>query len=91
MGQQLCPIESKLPAWQAFAGGQNQEMLGKRGNIIGALTQGGQGNRDHIEPVVKVLAKGASSDHRFKIAIGGGNDSRVDCYFLTSADPANPT
>ena len=61
-------------------------MLGKEGDVLAALAQGGQGDGEDAETVEQVLAKMAGFDFGFQIPVGGGDDARVDFAGMTLAD-----
>ena len=52
-------------------------MLGQRENIFAALLQRGDGERNHVEPVVKVGAECAGFDQRGQGAVCGGDYAHV--------------
>ncbi|MPM39907.1 hypothetical protein SDC9_86543 [bioreactor metagenome] len=47
-------------------------------NVLPALAQGRDGDGNHVEPVVKILPKGAVPHHFGQIPVGGGNKAHVD-------------
>jgi hypothetical protein len=54
--------------------------------IIASLAERRDGDRDHIESVVKVLAKAIVPDHRLEIAVRGREYPHVDFDGTRSAD-----
>ena len=45
---------------------------------------GGELDRDHVEPVVEILAEAALGDRALEVAVGGGDDAHVDADGLAS-------
>src|SRR5215470_6427967 len=54
------------------------EVLGEEGNLRGALAQSGDGDLDHVQPIVEVVAEAARRDRLLKVLIGGGENPHVD-------------
>ena len=64
-----------------------QEELDQRRDVLAALAQGRQVDRDDVEPVVQVLAEPAGVDLVEQVAVGGGDDPGVDLDGAGVADP----
>ena len=63
-----------------------EEMGNKQGDIIGRFAQGGQGDGDHVEAVIKVFAEGAFLEALFERLVGGGDDADIDLDGSVFAD-----
>ncbi|OPZ59375.1 MAG: hypothetical protein BWY87_01038 [Deltaproteobacteria bacterium ADurb.Bin510] len=50
---------------------QRQEVLKQQRDVLAALPERRQGELDHLEPVIEILAKFALSDHLAQVAVGG--------------------
>ena len=68
-----------------------KEMIHQQGDILRAFAQRGHADGNHIQAVVEILAEQAFLDHLIKIAVGGGDDSDIDCDFARSADGPDET
>src|SRR5215471_19152802 len=73
---------------RAPAGG-SQERLRERGDVPGALAQRGQGNREHVEPVVEIAPEAPGRDIRLEVGVGGGDDPDVDLPHALRSEPAH--
>src|SRR5262249_52413502 len=54
-----------------------QERLTQWQDVVATVPQRRQPDREHVEPVVKILAKLSVGDGLLQIAVGGGHDPRV--------------
>src|SRR5690606_6933331 len=66
--------------------GALREVSGQGWNILAPLPQGGQVQRENIDPVPQVLAKLPSAHTARQIAMRGGDDAHIDLDFLFAAD-----
>lgn len=57
-------------------------MLGENGDVVAAITQRRQLNREHIEPVIQVHAKLTILDHLRQVLVRRGDNAYVDPYGL---------
>ena len=62
-------------------------MVGQGNDILFPLTERGNGDGDHIKPIVEITAECAVSDALGKVHIGGGNKPEIDGPGLDGADP----
>ena len=62
------------------------EMIHQHGHIFAAVAQWRYGDRDDIQPVIKVLAKGVFSNLALEISISGCDHANVDRDFVSSAN-----
>ena len=62
------------------------EVLDQQRNVLAALGQPRQVDRDHLQPVVQVAAERAGRDRVFQVAVGGRQDAHVDLNRLVRAD-----
>ena len=62
-----------------------QEVINQIGDILLALPQRRQVDRQHIQPVVEVLAKCPLFQRRPQVLVGRGNDSNVHLSRLGAA------
>ena len=62
------------------------QIVGQQLDVLGPFTQGQSLQRDHGQPVIKVLAKQAAGDVADQITIGGRHHSHVDWLFFVTAD-----
>jgi hypothetical protein len=65
------------------------EVLNQARNIFFALTQRWQLDREHVHPVVEVLAKFSLAYELFQIAMGGHDDPHVHFDCTIAAHPLN--
>ena len=63
------------------------EVVGEQRQILLAVAQRRQGQRDDVEPVEQILAEGAGLDRRVEVAIGRGDQPEVDAHRPRAADP----
>src|SRR5438105_2689162 len=63
-----------------------EEMLGQARNILPALAQRRERDRNYVEAIEEVLAELALVDHLLEIAVGGSDDPDVDGDRLGGAD-----
>ena len=54
------------------------EMLDQKRDIAGALAQGRDMQREHVDAVIEILAERAFPDHLEEVAVGCGNQADVD-------------
>ena len=59
----------------------------KERQVVSALAQRRDPNRKHVQPVVEILAERALRDALLEIAVGGGDDRRLDVDRLRAAKP----
>src|SRR6478609_19348 len=53
-------------------------MDGKKRNIAFALTQGGDIDRDNVEPIIKIFTKASLFERLTEVNVRGRHDSHVD-------------
>ena len=53
------------------------EVLDEHRDVVAALAQRRDADRDHVEAVVQVLLEAAVGDHLLQVAVGGGDDADV--------------
>src|SRR2546423_7966736 len=61
-------------------------MLNKHGDVVGALAERGQMQRDDVETVVQIGAEAARLDLLLEVAIRGGDEARIDRQCFGGAD-----
>ena len=54
-----------------------QEMESQRRDIVAALPQRRGVNREHVDPIVKILTERAIRNHRLEVLVGGRNQSDI--------------
>ena len=64
-----------------------EEVLGQERDVLGALAQRRQGDGDHVQAVVEVLAEGALLHQAVEVGVGGGDDPHVGAHDLDAAQP----
>ena len=64
-----------------------QEMVGQKRNVLLALAERRNVERHHVEPVIKVLAKGALFQRGAQVLIGGCDHPHVDMAGHIAAQP----
>ena len=64
------------------------EVLGQERDVVAALAQRRQPDRDDVDAVEQVLAERALGHHLRQVAIGGGDDADVGLDLLGPAEPA---
>ena len=69
------------------SGGEHgEEMAGNERDVLSALAQRRQADREDVEPVEEVLAERSLLDERAEAAIGGRNEADVDSDGLGRSD-----
>ena len=63
-----------------------EEVLHQHRNVVAAIAQRRQLNRDHVQAVVEILAKRALGHHPRQLGIGRGDDAHVHLDRLVVAD-----
>ncbi|MNQ38035.1 hypothetical protein D3C85_515970 [compost metagenome] len=64
-----------------------QEVAGQQQYVFAALPQWRQGERDHVQTVVKILAKTPRLDLHQGIPVGGADEAHIHRLHLAAADP----
>ncbi len=64
-----------------------EEMPDQQRNVLGALGECGDVDREDGEAVEEILAKAAGVDRGVNVAVGGGEDAHVDRDLALAADP----
>ncbi len=59
----------------------------ERGDVVRAFAKRWHTNRENTEAVEQVASEGASCDHRFEMAIRGGDQASVDALCASAAEP----
>jgi hypothetical protein len=54
-------------------------------DVLGALAQRGDRDRDHVEPIEQVAAEAPRLDLRLQVAVGGGDDAHIDLHRRVAA------
>ena len=62
------------------------EVLDEKRDVIGAVAQRRQDDRDDVESVVEVIAERAFADHRLEVAVRRRDDAHIDVYRLLATD-----
>ena len=71
----------------AFFGGEaGEEVLGELGHVAEPVAQRRHPDREHVEPVVEVLAELAFLDQLDHVAVGRGDEAEVDLHRALGAD-----
>ena len=81
-------VESAMP-WMLLAEARvvaAQEELGELREVLGALAQRRQLDRDDVEPVVEVLAEPAFLHRLLEVDVGGGDQAELGLDRLGAAD-----
>src|SRR5215467_9851962 len=60
---------------------------GQLGNVLGALAQGGNVDRKHVQAVEEILAKCSLLDHGAQITMRGGDHADIDLVRVVAAKP----
>ena len=60
-------------------------MADQQRDVVAALAQGRQHDREHVQAVVEVAAEAAVGDHRGQVAVGGGHQAHVHLDRLGAA------
>ena len=68
------------------SGMPGKNMTNQQGDVVHALTQGGDVQRDDIEAIVEIFPESACFDFFLKIETGRGQDADVNGDFTRSAD-----
>ena len=63
-------------------------MIRDQGNVLAAIAQRRQRDRDHVDPVEEILAEPPFGDEPGEILIGGGDHPDVGLQLLEAADAA---
>src|SRR6185437_5331608 len=63
-----------------------QKIVDEQDQIVAAISQGGQRDGEHAQPVVKIATELLLFDHAFEVPIGGGDDSYVGLNALATSD-----
>ena len=66
--------------------GPGEQALGERLDVLVALAQGRQHDREHGEAVEQVLAEAAGGDLGRQVSVGGGDPAHVGAQGLAAAD-----
>src|SRR5919204_4421219 len=61
-------------------------MLDEHGNVVGALPERRKMKGDDVQPIVQIGAETPRFDLLLEVAIGGGDEARVDRDRFRSAD-----
>ena len=64
-----------------------EEVLGQQLDVLPALAQRRQVDRDRVEPEEEILAEPAGGDLRRKVGVGGGDEPHVGPDRPRGADP----
>src|ERR1700734_3316178 len=68
------PLNALACSWRVLL----EEVVDQEWNVFAALAQRRYGNRDHAEPVVKVLTESIVGNLFIEIAVGSGNHADID-------------
>src|SRR5215467_5985189 len=68
-------------------GVERSEMPGELGDVLGALAQGGNVDRKHVQAVEEILAKCSLLDHGAQITMRGGDHADIDLVRVVAAKP----
>ena len=63
-------------------------MFDEEGDVVVAIAQGRQQNREDVKAVVEVLAEGTVASRAFEVAVRGGEDTHVGAEFGAATDAA---
>ena len=63
-----------------------EQVLRERHDVLGALTDGRQQDREHLQPEVEVLAEATRADLGPQVPVGGGDDPNIDRDLALLAD-----
>jgi hypothetical protein len=63
-----------------------EEPVDQRGNVLAPLDERGNGERDHAQPVVQILAEAPGAHRGLQVLVGGGEHAHVDPDRLVAAD-----
>lgn len=74
-----------------LAGDAAQHLFADQGQVVQALTQGGQCNLDHIEAVKQILPKAAGRHLGAQVLVAGADDAHVHGQLGNGADRAHGT
>jgi hypothetical protein len=81
VGRQACARPRQAAAARDVLG----QRLGQRLEVVQALAQRRQPDRQHVQPVVEVGAEAAGGHHRRQVAAGGGDHAHVDALDAVAA------
>ena len=62
-------------------------MLGEQRDVVGALAQCRQADRNHVDPIVEILPELPVGDHLAEIAVGGRDDADVGLDLVGAPHP----
>ena len=91
-GHEYCSRRSSASLLKLFSGILQlfrlglEEVVDEGDDILAALAQWRQMDRDDVETVVQVRAEGAVAHPLMQVAVGGGDDPYVDADGLLAAD-----
>src|SRR5437879_10009237 len=63
------------------------EVVDERGNLLGPFPQGRHLDLNHVQSIVKILAKASFGNGALQILVGGGDGSHIDLESRLSAQP----
>ena len=61
--------------------------MNQQRNVFAALPKRRNFNRKYIQSIKEILAKGSVADHGGKVAVRGGNHTRIHLNRLGTAEP----
>ena len=64
----------------------HEQHLHQLGDVVRAIAQRRQFERNHGQPVIEILAKRAVLDHRLQIAMRGGDHPHIHAFRLERSD-----
>src|SRR5215469_9003434 len=66
-------------AWTSSVslGGQTQQVIGEDRNVLAALPQGRQPDREHTDPIVEVVAEAARLHLVYELAVRRSDDANI--------------
>ncbi len=74
----MASVSSRTSAAIVGARRKLQKVAREQGNVLAPRPQRRNREREHVEPVVEVRAKPRAGAGRDEIAVGRGDDARVD-------------
>src|SRR6266550_2116757 len=66
-----------------------QKTFGQQRNVSAAFGQRWNTQSYHTQTIKKIFSEAPRLYFAFQLAVGGGDDTAIDCYFARCADPAN--
>ncbi len=63
-----------------------EKMLNQLGDVLPVLTQWRHGDRNHVQPVIQILAKSLLLDEPFEVLVRRGDDADVDAHRFARTD-----